>query len=129
MKYSLIPEGELYRLVAEVDIPERVKSGQYGGLVQGEWNLSQEGLCWIGFDAKVLGNAKVKDNAYIHGNAVLEDKAVALGDAEVFENARMTQFSSARDQAQVYGGVTLAGNFKAWATYKYYGHNIRYVKI
>lgn len=74
-RYELVEtldEG-LYRIRALVDIPRLdVKSGDFGGLVEGEQNLSQEGKGWIHYDSKVTGESVVVD-------AVLYKRCVVTG--------------------------------------------------
>ena len=72
----------LYRIVAlrTFETIERViKKGTVGGYVCGYENLSQEGKCWIDDNAKIFGQARVLENAYVKGNAVISD------DAEIFK--------------------------------------------
>lgn len=62
--------AKVYRVKALVDIPEHnVKAGDLGGRVTSKFTLSQEGTCWIGSDAEVLGNVSVSENAFIGGTA------------------------------------------------------------
>ena len=67
-------EGNLWRIQACKDFGD-VAKGEFGGLIEKEANLSQEGDCWvydnawIYDDAQIFGNAKVCDNASIFGNA------------------------------------------------------------
>ena len=84
-KYSLIPEGEMFRIRAEKDFTcqgMQVKKGDLGGLVSSKDNLSQEGTCWIFDEAIVYGRALVQndvmicDKAIVRGNALLKDKAL-----------------------------------------------------
>lgn len=42
-----------------------VKSGDKGGFIEKESNLSQDGNCWIYDNAKVYGNSKVCGNSHI----------------------------------------------------------------
>lgn len=62
------------------------KIGEYGGWVESQYNLQQDGKCWITGDAIVYGNAVVKgnalvkDNAVVCGNTVIEDDSVIGGD-------------------------------------------------
>jgi hypothetical protein len=72
----------LHRIRALRDIPHiRMKSGDIGGWIEKEANLSQDWECWIGGDAKVSGNAMVCGDAKVSGNAEV------CGDAEVYGNA------------------------------------------
>lgn len=57
--------------------------GDVGGWVEGEHNLSQLGLCWLGERAVVVGRARVSGNAQVKGDAVVKDSALVSGDAKV----------------------------------------------
>ena len=59
-KYKLkLEEGSgLYRIIALRDFRD-VKTGDIGGLVSNEKNLSQEGNAWVYGDAKVYMDAQV----------------------------------------------------------------------
>ena len=67
-----------------------VKTGDKGGYVENENNLSQEGNCWIYDEAVVFDNAiieddvVIKDNAKIYENAVIMDNSIISDNAEVF---------------------------------------------
>ena len=75
-----------------------VKKGDLGGYVESESNLSQEGKCWVGgnakvyenskvfVNAKVLGNAKVIENAWIYDNAEINGDAKICGNAYIHKN-------------------------------------------
>ena len=52
----------LYRIVALADFGS-VTTGDQGGYIESEKNLSQSGNAWV------YGNAKVYDNARVYGNA------------------------------------------------------------
>lgn len=66
-KYKLTEESinffgiTLYRIEALKDFGY-IKKGDKGGYVESEANLSQEDNCWISDDAKICGNALVKNN-------------------------------------------------------------------
>ena len=96
MKYELTDETNgsgLRRIRALRDIPRcGVKEGDFGGWVESEGNLTQEGDCWVFGIARVGGNARVFDNAQVSGTALI------YGDAQVFGNARVFD-------AAVCGGV------------------------
>jgi carbonic anhydrase/acetyltransferase-like protein (isoleucine patch superfamily) len=86
---------DLYRIQALRDIRSiGVKKGDLGGYVSNGNILSQEGDCWIGSNAKVVGHVMVQGNAYITGNAVvycrfskssitIKDKCFITGNAEI----------------------------------------------
>ena len=68
-KYELTEEVNkqgLHRIRALRDIQRYgVKKGDLGGFVEREYNLSQEGDCWI------ADNATVKDFAGVHDDALV----------------------------------------------------------
>jgi hypothetical protein len=58
-----------------------VKAGDFGGFIESERNLSHDGECWVGDDARVYGeavvsgNARVYGRAQVYGGACVEDRA------------------------------------------------------
>lgn len=73
------------RVIAQMDVPEwAVDVGDLGGYVENDYNLSQEGSCWISGNAIVCGDARV------YGNAIVNRNALVCGDARVYGNARVT---------------------------------------
>lgn len=110
-KYELTKEAStylgnrVYRIRACKDIPTlRIRKGDLGGYVASEKNLSQEGLCWVGNDAVVYGNATV------FGDALVYNRAVISGDAVVCGNARVEGFAEVRDKALVCGNAEVLGD-------------------
>ena len=73
-KYELTEETvtvygkTLYRIRAVRDFGS-VKTGEFGGYIEKEENLSHFGDAWVSGDAKVYGNARVSGNAWVYGNA------------------------------------------------------------
>lgn len=102
-KYELIEHGiEYYRIKALIDIPRHnVKAGDLGGLVNTEYNLLQEGDCWIEKEclvneysrvegnALVSGRSNIKSDALISGNSIV-NSCIVTGDAVVNGNAVVT---------------------------------------
>lgn len=71
-KYELTPSGAygFKRIKALRDIPAfNVKAGDLGGLIATEYNLSQDGDCWVGYHAKVDARGTVRDNAFVTDEA------------------------------------------------------------
>lgn len=75
MKYEILKDEfieldgrKLYRIKALKDSRD-VKEGEFGGYIESEQNLSQEGNAWVSGDAQVSGNARVFGNAWVSGNA------------------------------------------------------------
>jgi hypothetical protein len=66
-----------------------VKIGEFGGYIESEKNLSQEGDCWIYDDARVYGKAKVYDDAKVSNNAEVYDTAEVSSNALVFGNGKV----------------------------------------
>ena len=67
----------------------RDNTGNFGGYIETEDNLSQEGECWIADNAKVYGNARIYENAQIIGDAQVYGNAKVHGNAQVSGNARV----------------------------------------
>lgn len=71
MKYKLTDETilynntKLYRIEVLKDF-SNVKTGDKGGFVEPENNLSHEGYCWIYDNAKIYNNAMIYDNAEVN---------------------------------------------------------------
>lgn len=73
-KYELTEETftvfgkTLYRIRAVRDFGS-VKTGEFGGYIEKEENLSHFGDAWVYGNAKVSGDARVSGNAWVYGNA------------------------------------------------------------
>lgn len=74
-KYELLADDTiefcgrtLHRIKACKDFGN-VKSGELGGYIESEKNLSQVGDCWVCDSACVCGNACVYGSACVYGNA------------------------------------------------------------
>ena len=91
-KYELTEETftvfgkTLYRIRAVRDFGS-VKTGEFGGYIEKEENLSHFGNAWISGDARVFGDARVSGNARVSGDARVFDNAKVYGDARVSGNA------------------------------------------
>lgn len=85
-KYELTDEKievcgkTLYRIRALRDF-SNVSTGDLGGFVERESNLSHDGDAWIYDNAQVYGNAQVCGDAWVCGDAQV------CGDAWVYDNA------------------------------------------
>jgi carbonic anhydrase/acetyltransferase-like protein (isoleucine patch superfamily) len=105
-KYELTDETvkfagrTLYRIKALKDF-QNVKTGDLGGFIESEENLSHEGDCWISGKAKVLNNARIIDNAWVTERAVVKDNALVSDEAFVSGFARVTDEALVSDQAWV----------------------------
>lgn len=120
MKYKITDETiqyrghTLHRIEALMDFG-CVRKGKQGGWIEKEFNLSQEGNCWIHDEAKVYDNARVSDdatirdfaevfdNALVFNCATLKDKALVFGRASVYNNAYVVDNARITGNAKVYG--------------------------
>ena len=64
-----------------------VRTGDLGGWIETEDNLSHEGTCVVLSDAKVFGNAKIMEDAWINESAIVKDNAQIKGDSNIFGTA------------------------------------------
>ena len=116
-KYELTEETvtvygkTLYRIRAVRDFGS-VKTGEFGGYIEKEENLSHFGNAWISGDAWVYGNARVFDNAKVYGEVQVAGNAWVYGNAKVYGDARVSGDARVFDNAKVYGEVQVAGD--AW---------------
>ena len=112
-----VSEKTLYRIRAVRDFGF-VKTGEFGGYIEKEENLSHFGNAWISGDAKVYGDARVSDNAWVYGNAKVYGDARVFGnawisgDAKVYGDARVSDNAWVYGNAKVYGDARVSGN--AW---------------
>ena len=94
----------LYQIKALKDFGG-VKTGDLGGWVASEKNLSQEGNCWVYGNANVYGNAEVHDNAEVYGDARVHGNAWVCGNARVHGGARVHGNAWVCGNAKVHGNV------------------------
>lgn len=131
LKYKLTDEcitvygRELHRIEA-LKCFGNITKGQKGGFVESEENLSQEGDCWIGYNAKVYDSAKIFNNAEICGHAEICGNAIVSGKAQVYDKAII--FGSAQiygepkifDNAHIYGRAVIFGNAEVFGNASVY---------
>lgn len=89
----------LYRIRALRDVGKDVHAGDWGGYVQSEENLSQDGSCWLFGDAIACEDAQVGQGAQVSDQAVIRGSALVSGTAQVSGNAVV------EDQAIVMAGT------------------------
>lgn len=99
----------LHRIEAVKDFAY-VKSGDKGGFIENENNLSHLGDAWVFGDAKVCEDAQVFGNALVGGNAKIQNRAQVFGDAQVFGNAAIAKNAKIYENAQIYGNAKVSGN-------------------
>ena len=70
-----------------------IKSGQLGGWIQSEHNLSHAGNAWVSGNAQVSGDAQVSEDAWVSGNARVSENAQVSGNARVSGNAQVSGYA------------------------------------
>jgi len=109
MKYELTTETKedygvtLYRI-------KYLETGELGGWIESEKNLSQDGNARVIGDALVCGNAQVFGNALVCGEAHVCGEAQVCGNAWVFDKARVIGDALVCGNAQVFGNALVCGN-------------------
>lgn len=99
-------EKILYRIQALYSF-DSVKEGDYGGFVENDTNLSQQGTCWIADNAIVCDEAWVHGNAQIYDHARVTEQAEVYGEsvvcnhAHIFGKARITQCACVQNHGKV----------------------------
>lgn len=118
---KVIDNHTLHRIRAMRDFGI-VKAGDLGGWIEGEDNLSHDGMAWVGGEAqitgtaliegnaRVSGNARVGDNARVGGNALVIDAALVYGNARVTDIAFVGGDARVGGEAQVTGTALVEGN-------------------
>lgn len=107
---SSIENGhKIYRIRAVRDF-DKVTAGTLGGWVQHEGNLSHEGTCWVGDNARVVGNACIKDDASVAACAYVGDRAVIKGNAFILDSCRIEGNVQIAGNSFVMGSAYVTGN-------------------
>ena len=105
----------LHRIRAVRDIPEyEIKSGDMGGWLETEENLSHNGAAWVANSACVMDSARVTDSALVMGSARVTGEACVTGNACVTGKARVTGEACVTGNACVTGKARVTG--KAWVS-------------
>lgn len=87
-------------------------TGEVGGWIESEKNLSQEGSCWVSSDAMVCGDAVVKDDAIVSGYAVVSDYATVCEDAFVVGFATIGGRAVISGNAKIQDRASVSGEAK-----------------
>lgn len=111
----------LHRIQAVKDFGN-VKSGDLGGWIESESNLSQEGKCWVSDEAVVYGNATIQYNAQVYDHAVVYGNANICGYARIHGHAQVFGYSHIFWEAQVYDHAKIAGHTSIYGKALIYGH-------
>ena len=85
----IVSQGKkLFKIKALIDFGD-VKRGEFGGFLEKEENLSQDGDAWVSGDAQVSGSAWVSGSAQVSGDAQVSGNAWVSGSAQVSGDARV----------------------------------------
>ena len=115
------PETKLLRITALKDFSD-VKKGQQGGLIEKEYNLSQEGDCWVYENAMVYENARVRGNARVYGHAQVYGEAWVSENACVYECAKIFGHAWVSGFAQVYRHAWIYGLARVYDNARIFGN-------
>ena len=91
-----------------------VKTGDLGGLIESEVNLSQKGMCWITEDSVVCENARV------YGDAVIMEDSLIDGNARIYGKSMISN-SYVIDLANI-SGVTYISDSHITGSTRIGGH-------
>lgn len=99
----------LHRIRARCQVNEQVGPGAFGGYVQTEDNLSQDGTCWIYDQAICCEEAVVEDDGRMFDGTVARGSALISGDARMFERA-VAEGNSSFFSGELKEDARLSGN-------------------
>ena len=94
-KFELLPDDTIevfgrkhFRIKAKINFGT-VGTGELGGYIEKEENLSENGNAWVYDDARVYGNARVYGKAWVYGNATVSGDALVTSQKDyiVFKNS------------------------------------------
>jgi NDP-sugar pyrophosphorylase family protein len=120
MKYVILKEDTidyegitLYRIQNE-------ETGELGGYIEHERNLSRLGKCWVSDKAivyghaQINGDAQIRDYAQVYGHAQIGDNAQIYGCAQVYGHAEVYDNAQVGGDAEVYGDAKIYGGAKIY---------------
>jgi len=100
----------LYRIQATAPLEHLdIGAGDLGGWVQGENNLAQDGLAWVGDEAIVMDQARVEGDATVAGDALIQGVATIKGNAKVYDDAQVGGEAIVAGNAEVFEAVEVGG--------------------
>jgi len=110
--YRIVKGTRCFQIRALRDF-RNIKAGDLGGWIEGEYNLSQEGTCWVHQGATLYGSNSARCNDQVHANTDEDYGYFPLG-YDIQDMKRKTDFDFS----------TLASNVSEITV-----DNIKYVKI
>jgi len=104
----LVEGRKAYRIRALRDFGN-VKAGDLGGYIENEKNLSHDFNCWVGGNAVVTGNSRIKFNAQVYDNANISGHVIVEGKAEVYGHVIIYDRVKIKNRSKVYGKAKVFG--------------------
>ena len=128
-KYILTDEirafyGKILHRIQAVRDFGKIRTGDLGGWIEKEGNLSHEGDCWIDNNAQVYDDAHVFGNAQLYGNAQIYGNAHIYGNAQIYGNACVYHSAWVYDNAHIYGNAKIYGDAQIYSNANVYGDAI-----
>jgi len=120
-KYSLTNESKTVDGVVVYRIKLH-QTGQLGGFIQSENNLSQSGNAVVYDDAVVYGNAVVSGNAFVYNDAVVSGNARVYGYVVVYGNAVVSGDVAVYGSAKVHDSAQVFGNARVFDNAQVFGN-------
>ena len=93
-----------------IDEFTEIKTGQLGGYVESEENLSQQGSCWIYNNVKIRGNVKVYESAILCGAVRAYGNAKIHGECNIGGDIFITGNAEIKGEARIAAGGEITGN-------------------
>ncbi|MBA4698470.1 MAG: hypothetical protein H2212_03470 [Ruminococcus sp.] len=115
--YSFDAYQQVFRIQAIRDFGD-VKKGDLGGFVQSDRNLAHDGTCWLYGDSLCIGNAVVYEDAKLY------DTSKAIDYARIHENAVMLNESKVAQYGDVFGSARLKDEVVVGGSAKIFGQAI-----
>ena len=118
---------KLFQIRALKDFGD-VKTGDLGGYIEKEENLSHGGNAWVFGNARVSGNARIHGNAKVYNNAKVFENAWVFGKAKVYGNtlvcgnALIYDNAQIYDDAEIYDSASVYGNAQIYDSASVYGN-------
>ena len=100
-------EGHILRRIIYLRETPYTKRGILGGWIESEHNLSHEGRCAVLHEAKVLGNARIEEDALAFQQSIIKDNAKIKGTTEIFGKSIIGADSILADATRVCDEATV----------------------
>lgn len=88
---------------------DTIQTGDLGGYIQSEHNLSHSGLCWVAQHAVVCRKAQVVENVWAMDKSVVKDSVILRGNAYVFDQVTLRGNCVVEDNVILHGALVVGG--------------------